>query len=233
MRRGIRRCVEIRYSDDCLGNEAIRFCKSELNGLIILSVFSKIIKDKNWLKIWSVRRPTPEKGETKLAHDITCCTCHWSRSIHMTMRSVMPFCNRFCSRPPAQYLHKAKWEWIHSHLQFVACSNSKPRGDLWNRSKGRASHHYRCHWGPECLGVLGFGQSMVFCGSSFSLMSTCYGHCRVGCPNGSLTPARPQNEAAVMVMLTGPWDLVALKLQESAGHGKIMFWCLSCRCLHL
>lgn len=43
----------------------------------------------------------------------------------------------------------------------------------------------------------------------------------------------PQNEAAVMVMLTGPWDLVALKLQESAGHGKMMFWCLGCRCLHL
>ena len=51
---GIRRCVEIRYSDDCLGNEAIRFCKSGLNRLIILKVLSKIIKDKIWLKIWSV-----------------------------------------------------------------------------------------------------------------------------------------------------------------------------------
>lgn len=33
-------------SDDCLGNEAIRFGESGLNGLIILKVLSKIIKDK-------------------------------------------------------------------------------------------------------------------------------------------------------------------------------------------
>lgn len=64
----------------------------------------------------------------------------------------------------------------------------------------------------EDQNVLGFGQSMVFVGLHLALCALAsskpvfesYGHCRVGCPNGSLTPARPQNEAAVMVMLTGP-----------------------------
>ena len=92
----------------------------------------------------------------------------------MTMRSVMPFCNPFCSRPPAQYLHKAEWEWIDSQIQFVACSNSKPR--WWSLKLPRQCFsplpmplRTRMSWG------FGFGQSMVFVGLHLALCALAMG----------------------------------------------------------
>ena len=188
---GIRRCVETRYGDDCLGNEAIRFGKSGLNGLIILKVLSKIIKAKIWLKIWSVFQDwggQPQKRGKRnwhmishFAHAIEAVPYTWQCILwcHSATHSDLRWYHGLiswhfwrCSRPPAQYLHKADWEWIDSQMKEMLHAPTRSPVVIFETPKAVL---LTITDATEDQNVLGFGQSMVFVGLHLALCSLAMG----------------------------------------------------------